>query len=158
METIINFFEQYWGVTLFGSITVGTLITFIVVQIKDIISNKFKGTQLDTAVSKADKLCEELNNKSKENEQLQNKLNEQAQYFEQVQAATFKALSYLITASKLSIEDKLSLQEQFTDLLNTRKVECIETVKEEVVPDVIASVVQTVNESKTLLDKYMAEE
>ena len=121
METIINFFEQYWGVTIFGSITVGTLITFIVVQAKSIISNKFKGTQLDTATIKLDQLCNELNNKSKENEHLQNKMNEQSQYFEQVQAATFQAISYLVVASKLPTEDKLALQEKFTNLIKDKK-------------------------------------
>ena len=158
METIINFFEQYWGVTLFGSITVGTLITFIVVQAKSIISNKFKGTQLDTATIKLDQLCNELNNKSKENEHLQNKMNEQSQYFEQVQAATFQAISYLVVASKLPTEDKLALQEKFTNLIKDKKVEYTEMIKEEIVPDVVASVTQTVSESKSLLDKYMTEE
>lgn len=169
MEAIINFFEQYWGITLFGSVTFGTLVTFIVVQVKDIISNKFKGTQLDTAVSKVDELCTELNKRNEENNKLQNELVEQQQYFEQVQAVTFQAISYLVVASKLPTEDKIALQEKFTNLVQTKtaeytnlikdEVQSIQTkVSEEIIPDAISSVENTVNETKSLLDKYMSEE
>lgn len=169
METIINFFEQYWGATLFGSVSIGTLATFIVVQIKDIISNKAKGTHLESAVNKVDELCTELNKREEENKQLQNQLTEQQQYFEQVQAATFQAISYLVVASKLPTEDKVALQSKFTNLVQTKKAEYKELIKDEVdsiktkvneqiLPDAKESVETTVNEAKSLLDKYMAEE
>ena len=169
MEAIINFFEQYWGITLFGSVTFGTLVTFIVVQVKDIISNKFKGTQLDTAVNKVDELCNELNKRNEENNKLQTELATQQQYFEQVQAVTFQAISYLVVASKLPTEDKIALQEKFTNLVQTKtaeytnlikdEVQSIQTkVSEEIIPDAVSSVENTVNETKSLLDKYRSEE
>lgn len=169
MESIINFFEQYWGATIFGGVSIGTLVTFIVVQIKDIISNKAKGTHLETAVNKADKLCEELNKREEENKKLQTQLTEQQQYFEQVQAATFQAISYLVVASKLPTEDKIVLQEKFTNLVNTKKAEYKELIKDEVesiktkvdtqiLPDAKESIETAVSETKSLLDKYTTEE
>lgn len=176
MEAIINFFEQYWGITLFGSVTFGTLVTFIVVQIKDLISSKFKGTLVDTAVGKVDALCEELNKREAENQALrgeivdqQHKLEEQQKYFDQIQTVTFQAISYLVVASKLPTEDKLALQEKFTTLVKTKTSEYTELIKDEVqsiqtkvtdtiVPDAVETVEQTVNETKSLLDKYMSEE
>ena len=35
METIINFLEQYWGYTLFGGVSLGTMITFVITQINN---------------------------------------------------------------------------------------------------------------------------
>ena len=40
MESIINFLETYWGYTLFGGVTFGTLITFVVFQIKTLLKSK----------------------------------------------------------------------------------------------------------------------
>ena len=37
MNDIINFLEQYWGYTIFGGVTLGAVITNIIVIIKTII-------------------------------------------------------------------------------------------------------------------------
>ena len=179
MEQIINFLEQYWGMTIVGSVTLGTLITFIITQIKIILKDKVQTATVGTTVSKVDSLCEELNRREElhRSERLQleqrleaqhNELVEKEKYFENVQAATFQAISYLVIASKLPTEDKIALQEKFTSILTTKTTEYKEVIKDEVeairtevsnkiVPDVIDTVVQTVDETKSLLDKYMTE-
>ena len=42
MEEIINFLEQYWGYTLFGGASLGTMVTFVITQIKSLIKDKNK--------------------------------------------------------------------------------------------------------------------
>lgn len=179
MDQIINFLEQYWGISIFGSVTLGTLITFIITQIKIILKDKVQSAAVTAAVNKADMLCNELEKREEQHKQeralLETQLTQQQQqiaekeaYFENVQAATFQAISYLVIASKLPTEDKIALQEKFTTLVKTKQVEYTEILKDEVhavvnevtekvVPDVFNSVEQTVNETKTLLDRYTKE-
>ena len=179
MDTIINFLEQYWGLTLFGGVSVGTIVTFTITQIKVILKDKVKSKHLDSALSTVDKLCLELDARNKaaeeKNAQLQTELNAKTeemiakeQYFEKVQAATFQAISYLVIASKLPTEDKIALQEKFTSVINDKATQYknmladeVAAVKAEVtnniIPDATATVTETVEETKSLLDKYTKE-
>lgn len=179
MEEIISFLEQYWGYTLVGGVSLGTIVTFVITQIKVILKDKVKTAALDTAINKADSLCEELSKRDEAHKQerahLEKKIEEQqqemqasAKYFENVQAATFQAISYLVVASKLPTEDKIALQEKFTTLLNSKAVEYKETIKDEVVavknevvekiiPDATTTVAAALEETKSLLDKYTKE-
>lgn len=179
MDTIINFLEQYWGLTLFGGVSVGTIVTFTITQIKVILKDKVKSKNLDSALSTVDKLCLELDARNKaaeeKNAQLQTELNAKTeemiakeQYFEKVQAATFQAISYLVIASKLPTEDKIALQEKFTSVINDKATQYknmladeVAAVKAEVtnniIPDATATVTATVEETKSLLDKYTKE-
>ena len=52
MEQIINFLEEFWGVTIVGGVSVGTLITFVIVQIKSLIKDKHKNTNIDKVLNK----------------------------------------------------------------------------------------------------------
>lgn len=179
MEQIINFLEQYWGQALIGTTTLGTVITFIVTQIKAAIRDKIKNRNVDTVVSKADALCKELSERDERREvemkQLesqvasqQKEIAEKEAYFEKIQAATFQAISYLVVASKLPTEDKIALQEKFTTILSTKNTEYKEVLKEEVeafknevvetiIPDATETINTTIEETKSLLDKYMKE-
>lgn len=179
MESIIKFLEQYWGQSLVGTITLGTLVTFIVTQIKTILKDRVKNAAIDTAVSTADNLCNELNERDKRREaemkEMQETMLAQQQemaqreaYFENVLAATFQAISYLTIASKLPTEEKIALQKKFTTILNSKTVEYKEMLKDEVqavkdevvnniIPDAKDTVQTTVEETKSLLDKYMKE-
>ena len=194
MEQIIAFLEQYWGYSIVGGITIGTIITFIVTAIKMFISNKSKDSQLGTALKTVSELKEKLNNKSEENTKIitamvqeQNINKEKEKYFQQVQAVTFKALSYLILASKLPNEEKIALQQQFTDLSKVKLEEykstvsnlietvkpvveqttaivtpvveqVMTTVKSEIVEDAIDTIATAAQSIPTLLDKYTKEE
>lgn len=183
MEQIIAFLEQYWGYSIVGGITIGTIITFIVTAIKMFISNKSKDSQLGTALKTVSELKEKLENKSEENTKIitamvqeQNINKEKEKYFQQVQAVTFKALSYLILASKLPNEEKIALQQQFTDLSKIKLEEYKSTVsnliesitptveqvgaeiKENIVEDAIDTIATAAQSIPTLLDKYTKEE
>lgn len=175
MEQIINFLEQYWGYTIVGGATFGTIITFIVTQIKSLLSSKLKDAKLgeqsrtvDKLMTKCEDLCTELSVKELEKQELhkqleleQKKALVKEQYFEQVQASTFKAIAFLIAASKLPNEDKIALQKEFNSIVKPTFETYVEEVKETVVPvveevkeDTVAVVEETIQKTKSLLDKY----
>ena len=172
MDAIINFLEQYWGYTLFGGISLGTIATFTITQVKLLLKDKVKNKNLEDSLNAVTKLCEELETRTKakeeENTKLQVELKAKNEYFEKVQAATFQAISYLVIASKLPTEDKIALQEKFTALVKNKAVEYTETISDEVnalkneitetiIPDAITTVEDTVAETKSLLDRYTQE-
>lgn len=179
MEAIINFLEQYWGYTIFGGLSLGTISTFIITNIKTLIQNKAKNINIDNVVNKANELCIELTGKNAEQaaqitklETLVRKQNqdmaERNEYFEKIQTATFQAISYLTIASKLPTEDKIALQQKFASIVQNKAVEYKEVLKDEVqavktevetkvIPDAKETIENTIEETKSLLDKYTKE-
>lgn len=173
MEQIIKFLEEYWGVAIFGAGGFGTLVTFTVAQIKALIQNKLRNNKQDALITDNKELRDELvtrddartaeYNKTQEDyKQLLQQYANNQEYFEKVISVLFKAISHLILASKLPNEDKIAIMQQFESVSKqkikeyTDKIEPI--IKEEIVPDVKEIVEQSVEQAKTLLDKYMQEE
>lgn len=148
MEPIMNFLEQYWGYTLFGGVTLGTIITFIITQIKTILKGRTKDKNIDVLLNKCEDLCTQLNEErealAKEKEahakdlldaQVSEQISEQKhsaseQYFHEVIATMFKSLSYLIVASRLPNEDKIELQSKFIELTNDKLNHYKEVIKD----------------------------
>jgi hypothetical protein len=163
MEQVIQFLEEYWGVSIAGGVTVGTLVTFIVVQIKAILQSNLLRTQSSNQLSSSSALVKDIAEKYASLEQRHKELEAKDRYLEQVNMATFKALSYIVIASKLPIEDKLSLQEDFNKLMAVKPVVSEGTAgvvpeapKAEVTQEVVAQTVQTVVQAAgDLLSKYV---
>jgi uncharacterized membrane protein YcgQ (UPF0703/DUF1980 family) len=122
MEQVIQFLEEYWGVSIAGGVTVGTLLTFIVVQVKSILQFNALRTQSTGQLSNSNQLVKDIAQKYNALESRHQELEAKDRYLEQVNLATFKALSYIVIASKLPIEDKLSLQEEFNKLMTVKPV------------------------------------
>lgn len=188
MENIINFIQTYWGYTLFGSVTLGTLITFTIVLIKTILSNKGKDlsiTQLQKLVStmktEMEKKTEENNNLISNLQQYQLSSSKKDEYMHQIVSTMFKSISFLVMASKLPSEDKEALEqdlqnlkltsteefkvkltqydEHLTDAIKTGEDQIVEgVVKDVVVPDAIDTVQNTIEKTQTLFDKYLNKE
>ena len=183
MDAIINFLEQYWGYTLIGGASFGSIITFVIVQIKLIIKDKCKNKDIDKVVNTSQTLCAEMqSNKSDQDKKIdtlltqlskqQQTIEERNEYFEKVQSAIFQALSYLAIASKLPTEDKIALQQKFASILTTKSTEYkqvlageVQTLKETlvsakddventIIPDAKKTIESTIEETKSLLDKY----
>ena len=163
MEQILNFFEQYWGYTLFGGITIGSLVMFAITAIKMFLALKKSKAETDEQNLTIKSLVATIESKDKEQRAKELELEQQALYFQKIQAATFKSLSYLIMASKLSTEDKLALTNAFTEITNTTVADVQEAhdqVEEKVHKKVSeaevvkAAVVSVVEETKSLFDKY----
>lgn len=159
MEAIIQFFENYWGYTLFGGVTLGTLITFSVLMIRQLLaSSKSKGL-FESFQKSLTKLMED-GKEVKERAQLEiEKEKEKNAYLEQVIAASFEAISYLTMSSKLPIEEKIRLQNKFNEIVVKPAVK---DVKENIVPDAVPEIEEvvttTVARTKTLLDSFLDKE
>lgn len=159
MEAIILFLEQYWGVTVVGGVTVGTLITFIILQAKALLAQRAHTVETD----QLSKLVENALSAAQQVNLLYTQAQAQRAYSEQVQAATFKAISYIVIASKLPIEDKLALQAEFTRLQeNATQLltpPTVEPTAPAVLEAVAAPVVEAVKEAATgavnLLAQYV---
>jgi hypothetical protein len=154
MEQIIQFLEEYWGVSIASGVTVGTLVTFIVVQIKSIILNNNKNAEISQAL----KLFNQVTEKHKELEQRYLSLEQRNQYLENVNVATFKALSFIVVASKLPSEDKIALQTEFAKLAayTPKVVEAVEKLAPVETKDVVAETIQAVVQTAgSLLTKYI---
>jgi hypothetical protein len=158
MEQIIQFLEEYWGVSIAGGVTVGTLVTFIVVQVKSILLNNSKNTELTTAIKQVNEVIAKYDRL----EQRYVSLEQKHQYLEQVNMTTFKALSFIVVASKLPSEDKIALQSEFAKL--AAPVVTAPAIKEAVQPvieetkDVVQETISTVVQAAgNLLTKYINE-
>jgi hypothetical protein len=155
MEQVIQFLEEYWGVSIAGGVTVGTLLTFIVVQVKAILQSNLLRTQSTSQLSSSAQLVKDIAEKYTALETRHQELEAKDKYLELVNLATFKALSFIVIASKLPIEDKLALQAEFEKL---KQPIASVVVKEEVKteqPLVINQVVTNVVEAAAdLLSKY----
>jgi uncharacterized membrane protein YcgQ (UPF0703/DUF1980 family) len=163
MEQVIQFLEEYWGVSIAGGVTVGTLLTFIVVQVKSILQFNALRTQSTGQLSNSNQLVKDIAQKYNALESRHQELEAKDRYLEQVNLTTFKALSYIVIASKLPIEDKLSLQEEFNKLMTVKPVVSEGSAgvtpalpKPVVSQEVVAQTVETVVKAAgDLLSKYV---
>lgn len=112
MEGLIEFLEQYWGVTIVGGITIGTIATFILVQIRAFIRDKLKSAEIERLITFITKVKDDMNAL----EQSQSDTVAQNQYLQQVISTVFQTLAYLTIASKLPTEDKIVLQAKYAAL------------------------------------------
>lgn len=150
MEQIIQFLEEYWGVSIAGGITFGTIITFIVVQVKALLMNSLKNTQIGDVLFQTNQVV----NTFQQLEQRHKVLEAQVKYSEQVNLATFKAIAYVVMASKLPIEEKLALQKEFEKLkpvVSEGTAGVVPQVKVEVTPQAVETVVKAAGD---LISKY----
>jgi hypothetical protein len=163
MDKIISFLETYWGYTLIGTVTLGTVVANIGTLLKMYFQNKLKNKAYDAVVDKHNVIAEKYKD-------LEVKYNEQVQrneYMNRVIATVFKAISYITMASKLPTEDKIALQEDFTKLGKAVKENIVSKVKEntgaviesviETVDDVADIVKDTVSQTDGLLTKYLGD-
>lgn len=160
MNELMSFFEQYWGYTLFGGITIGTLITTAVALIKLVLSNNVKNKQTSDVVNAADELMSKVKEKDEQYERaLADMKSAQEAYFaelnrkqqefnekmstnegksQQVQAVTFTAISYIIMGSKLDDETKLSILNKMNKLLELQDTEVtVDSVKNDIEKSVL---------------------
>ena len=159
MEAIIQFFENYWGYTLFGGVTLGTLITFSVLMIRQLLASAKSKGLFESFQKDLIKLMED-GKAAKERAQVEiEKEKEKNAYLEQVVAASFEAISYLTMSSKLPIDEKIRLQNKFNEIVVKPAVK---DVKENIIPDVVPEVEEVVTtavaRTKTLLDSFLDKE
>jgi hypothetical protein len=168
MEQLMAFLEQYWGFSLLGGATVGTIVTFTVTMLKSLRRDNAKSGLVTTLMNKLEDITEKNNALMESNKALELKHEEAIKRTEtqdKALALTFKAISFLVVSSKLPNEDKLALQEDFIELGNEIKTQGVETGTKvvqkvaETIPEAKEEVTQIISgaigAATTLLDKYI---
>ena len=137
MEWLINFMQQYWGVSVVGGVTVGGIITFAIVQIKYYRKDAKKNALIDTAVAAVEKSIAVNHASDLEKAQLQ----AENIYLKKTMTLLFKSTSFLISASKIPTEDKLVLEADFIELKD-ESIVLAKTLAIDVVEDIVEGGVQ----------------
>jgi uncharacterized protein YciW len=168
MEQVIQFMEVYWGVTLFGGITVGTLITFSVLMARQLIRERTKNVAINSLMDTVANALKAKDEVSYEKAQVI----AENQYLKNAMALTFKYMNYLTVASRLEGAQKIELVEEAQALQKDYEAqlkEIAENVYEETKEDIketlaekgnpVMNVLVNATEAATsLLDKYSKEE
>lgn len=165
MDTIINWLEQNWGTVIFGSMSLGTVITTVIVLVKQWVSNKVQGTKYETMWNSSQQIIADLKT-AYDNERLKNADTAKEKVFLQAsQTVLMDAMIKMAMASKLDVDDKVSIVANVERLKLMTPQEIVEDVKEKtetvvtnVTTELEANPVQTIvnltNSAGTLLDKY----
>lgn len=163
MENLILLLEEYWGLTIVSGVTVGSIITLAIMAVRFYFS--MRRTQKQST-----SLTQDLRVLLKERELQAKKI----ELDSRITASIFKSLSYLVVSSKLPIEDKIALNEDFLEVKKLMEVskeltreyasakleQIASQVQErgektvEMVKDVKEVVIEAVEGASTLLDKY----
>lgn len=146
-QSIINFLKSAWGYVVMSGLSLGTIITFVILIIKTF------------AVSKT---IDKASLKEKTSTAI---ANAREQYFEDVLKVIMVCMQYIIMASKLGIEDKNYIlnminsidKSKYESLVNAALSE-LKNVSQDIIDkeksDAVDTVTEAVENAKTLLDKY----
>lgn len=112
MEDLILLLEEYWGLTVVGGVTLGTLITLAVFAVKAFL--RLRQTMIDNKNILANNanILELVNILLQERQQMVQK----SEVETRIITTVFKSLSYIVASSKLTTEDKLALHEEYVQV------------------------------------------
>lgn len=172
LDTAIAWLQANWGTTLFGTLSIGSVITTLVFLIKQWISNKAAGQKYDKIYRGSQKQISEL----KELYELEkvNSYNLEAsnQMLQQAQVAVFDAIVKIALASKLDSEDKAAIVLNLEKAKTYAPKEIVQAAVDQIekvngaVDNMVEEVKETpeqtafnvINTAATLLDKYANKE
>lgn len=165
INQMIIWLEANWGTAIFGTVSLGTVVTTLVVLVKQWIGNKAQGTKYEAmwnssqdTISKWATLYEAERAKSAE-------VSHENAFLKASQTVMFDALTKMALASKLDSDDKVSIVANIERLKLMEPTEIIENVKqtsetvmtnaaEELNENPAQTVVNVINSAGSLLDKY----
>lgn len=164
MENIIIWLENYWGVTIVGGVTFGTIISFVVVQVMTLSKGKVKDKQILTAMDTVNLLVDKLNAEQASKKVMTEEQAAKDAFTQQVIATMFKSITYLAMASKLPVEEKIALKEGFdavlaegAKIMNGEFKQLVDSIKATVVaevPTAVEIIKQTADGVDSLLEQY----
>ena len=105
MENLILLLEEYWGLAIVSGVTVGSVITLAVMAVRFYFSMRRTQNQSTSLTKNVNVLLKEREIQAKKIE-----------LDSRITASIFKSLSYLVVSSKLPIEDKIALNEDFLEV------------------------------------------
>jgi hypothetical protein len=170
MEAIMNFLEAYWGYSLIGGVTIGTVVSGIYLNLKSLGVIKAGDTKTGKIVEQFEDKLNIITEKYSQSEEDKQALILENDYLKKVIATTFKAVSYITLASKLPPDDKLALEADFTrlgdeakatslavaKLTGTQFLDAAKTITKQNTESVLDIVATAVTQGKSILDKYTA--
>ena len=165
VNQVMNWIQQNWGVTAFGGLTIGGIISMVMLMTKQWISNKTQGTKYEQFYESSK---EQINNIRElyEMEKAKNTEKDMVITFQQeAQAFTMDAIVKLILSSKLDSDDKVAVVAGAERLKQMAPKEIVQSVKDKA-ETVVTNLTKEANEkpeqtifniansATTLLDKY----
>lgn len=165
VNQVMNWIQQNWGVTAFGGLTIGGIISMVLLMTKQWISNKTQGTKYEQFYESSK---EQINNIRElyEMEKAKNAEKDMVVAFQQeAQAFTMDAIVKLILSSKLDSDDKVAVVAGAERLKQMAPKEIVQSVKDKA-ETVVTNLTKEANEkpeqtifniansATTLLDKY----
>ena len=165
VNQVMNWIQQNWGVTAFGGLTIGGIISMVLLMTKQWISNKTQGTKYEQFYESSK---EQINNIRElyEMEKAKNAEKDIVVTFQQeAQAFTMDAIVKLILSSKLDSDDKVAVVAGAERLKQMAPKEIVQSVKDKA-ETVVTNLTKEANEkpeqtifniassATTLLDKY----
>ena len=165
VTSVTTWLEQNWGVTVFGGLTIGGLITTAIVLFKQWMANKVQGTKYEGMFNSAVDGITAVKNLYQAEKAKNNELTVQNIFMQQSQAVLMDAIIKMALSSKLDSDDKTSIVANVERLKLMTPQQIVETVKTETT-DAVIGITQELNENpaqtvynitegvSTLLDKY----
>ena len=165
VNQVMNWVQQNWGVTVFGGLSIGGIISMVLLMAKQWISNKTQGTKYEQFYESSK---EQINNIRElyEMEKAKNAEKDMVVAFQQeAQAFTMDAIIKLILSSKLDSDDKVAVVAGAERLKQMAPKEIVQSVKDKA-ETVVTNLTKEANENPeqtifniansatTLLDKY----
>lgn len=161
----ITWLEQNWGVTMFGTVSLGAVVTTVWLLVKQWVANKVQGTKYENLFRSSQDQFNKMADLYKAEKEKNAQINVQNIFMQQSQAVLMDAIIKMALSSKLDGDDKVAIVANVERLKLMTPVEIVETVKEKtesivtnVQQELTANPAQTVlnitNSVSSLLDKY----
>ena len=168
MDQVMDFIDVYWGVSILGGLTVGTLINTVWISVKNYFSTKTNNVLVTAAIAAVDSALK----KKDEETYAKAELILQNEYLQRGQVLLFKYINYLTVASKLDGAQKIELvqeaqalqiefQGRFEGLATVISEGLVEAALEIISgnQEVAVSILdEAINSAGSLLDNYTEEE
>ena len=165
VNQVMNWVQQNWGVTVFGGLSIGGIISMVLLMAKQWVSNKTQGTKYEQMFESSK---EQFNNIKQLYEMEKAKGDEKDMvitFQQEAQAFTMDAIVKLILSSKLDSDDKVAVVAGAERLKQMAPKEIVQSVKDKA-ETVVTNLTKEANEkpeqtifniansATTLLDKY----
>lgn len=169
INQLIEWTQQNWGVTVFGGLTLGGIITMTVLLVKQWVANKLQGSKYEAMWGSAMKMVDDLMELLSKEKQANEEKEATIAFMESSQAVTMDAIIKLALSSKLDSTDKAMIVANLERLKHQAPQTLIEDAKEktntivhnvskEVQDNPAQTVVNVATSASSLLDKYTTKE
>ena len=147
INQLIAWLEQNWGTVIFGTVSLGTVATTLIVLVKQWISNKGQTTKYEVMWDNSQKMISQLKSaydieKAKNVDRTKDKI-----FLQASQTVLMDALIKMALASKLDSDDKASIVANVERLKMMAPTEIVQEAKDNS-ETILTNVAQEINEDR----------